>query len=644
MAASYHDRVPSARVMSSRLLTIAIAMVVVACGSSPRRARRPGQEYLAKIVIEGNTALDSDTLIDGLSLHRAQQRGRGIDEYQLSLDVQRIESAYLRRGYLGVTVETRIEHEGDAATLIFAVTEGPRAKAIVEITGLPPEVSQAQARDVVGIKDGSRFDYVAYDEAKIPLLALVENAGYAHAELDASVLADRQHNTATVRYVFDTGPRVTLGPIEVVGTSGRLAEAVLEHAGIAEGDTYSAKAITDGQVAIYGIGRFRTVKIDVDRSGLATVVPVRITVVEAKRNELKLGGGAAVDGSTYQIRGRGSLTHKGFPSPLTTLGAEFRPALTALRDDCTWYEVWTCELDPLIRLLGTIEQRDAFVRGLNGSVVGGLDYLALEAYTMKGARIRTELDLPLLLQRFQLSLGWQLLGYNFTHLDDAIDDATAHRIGIDHFERAGAFTQGVSADFRDSPTNPRFGVFAELKVAEGSSLAGSLYDYTQLTPDLRGYLPLGRVVLAARVRYGVIRGDVPPTERYFAGGASSQRGFAERRLSPLARGFDDDGDPISVVIGGAASLETGLEARTTFTPGGYLLGIVAFLDGGDVTETPSELDIGHLHWAAGIGLRPYYTAAGPIRLDFAYRLNRTGPGEPSEGSHWNWHLSLGEAF
>src|SRR5690606_3918101 len=140
MAASYHIDVPSVRVMSSRLLALFMAITVAACSSSSRRPRRPGQEYLAAIEMTGNTAIETDALVRGLSLDRARRGGRGIDEYQLSLDVQRIESAYQRRGYLNVVVDPRVEREGDAATLIFDITEGPQATAIVDISGLPTDI------------------------------------------------------------------------------------------------------------------------------------------------------------------------------------------------------------------------------------------------------------------------------------------------------------------------------------------------------------------------------------------------------------------------------------------------------------------------------------------------------------------------
>jgi hypothetical protein len=38
------------------------------------------------------------------------------------------------------------------------------------------------------------------------------------------------------------------------------------------------------------------------------------------------------------------------------------------------------------------------------------------------------------------------------------------------------------------------------------------------------------------------------------------------------------------------------------------------------------------------------TVVGPVRTDFGYRLNRTGPDDPEPLSKWAFHLSLGEAF
>jgi outer membrane protein assembly factor BamA len=214
------------------------------------------------------------------------------------------------------------------------------------------------------------------------------------------------------------------------------------------------------------------------------------------------------------------------------------------------------------------------------------------------------------------------------------------QIGIDHPEMVGAYEQSLIADFRDHPIEPRWGLYAEMKVTEGTRFAGGSYEYQQVSPELRGYVPIGPVVLAARARYGAIFGGVPPTERYYAGGSVSQRGFSERELSPSVTG-PVNGTTITVPYGGAGLLDNSVEARFPLaTVKSMPLGGVVFLD---VTDKPSELSLARLNYALGFGLR-LKTIIGPARFDFGYRLNRTGPMDPEPGSKYAFHLSLGEAF
>jgi outer membrane protein assembly factor BamA len=180
--------------------------------------------------------------------------------------------------------------------------------------------------------------------------------------------------------------------------------------------------------------------------------------------------------------------------------------------------------------------------------------------------------------------------------------------------------------------------------------AGGQFNYFEAIGDVRGFVPLpARAVLAMRGRYGGIWGDIPMTERLFSGGAVSQRGFSERRLAPFVHGatFKPDGSVSGsayVPYGGGGLIETSVEARVPVTTVRSMpLGFVAFLDGGDVTETPGELDVGNLNWAVGGGLR-LVTAIGPVRLDVGYRLNRTGDGNPDPNQHFAYHLTIGEAF
>ena len=82
------------------------------------------------------------------------------------------------------------------------------------------------------------------------------------------------------------------------------------------------------------------------------------------------------------------------------------------------------------------------------------------------------------------------------------------------------------------------------------------------------------------------------------------------------------------------------EARIPLRGG---LGAVAFLDGGNVWHTVSDMDLSQMRGSVGFGLR-YRSPVGPIRIDLGFKLDRrmlpTGERERPTA----FHISLGQAF
>jgi outer membrane protein assembly factor BamA len=382
------------------------------------------------------------------------------------------------------------------------------------------------------------------------------------------------------------------------------------------------------------MGRFSTAQVQPD-PGEGEVVNVKIAVSEGASHQVTLGGGFGIDPISYEVRGRAGYVVSGFPTPLETLTLDFRPAYAYLRDGSGY--------EPRMRALVRLEREDLFFTYATGTAEVGYDYLAYEAYTLYGPRAELGYVARLGTRHLKLRVGYLIHRYDFTKPSPLLDAGLQMQIGIDHAETVGAFQQSLIADFRDHPLEPRLGFYAEIQVTEGTPLALGSYTYEQIVPEVRGYVPVGPVVLAARARYGAFYGGVPPTERFFGGGATSQRGFSERELAPFVHGMVN-GTTINVPYGGAGLIDTSIEARfPIMTVRAMPLGGVVFLDGGDVTETTSELSLSHLNYAAGVGLR-LKTVVGPVRADFGYRLNRTGPADPEPGSTFAFHLSLGEAF
>ena len=133
---------------------------------------------------------------------------------------------------------------------------------------------------------------------------------------------------------------------------------------------------------------------------------------------------------------------------------------------------------------------------------------------------------------------------------------------------------------------------------------------------------------------------MPITERYYGGGMASQRGFPQRALSPSLPSTDLTR---LIAVGGAGLIEESIEARPARRAQGRRSrrGRVPRRRRRHVHRERARS--ANQHVAAGAGLR-LLTPIGPIGVDVAYRLNRTGPGEPYAGHHWNALIAVGEAF
>ncbi|HSD87801.1 MAG TPA: BamA/TamA family outer membrane protein [Kofleriaceae bacterium] len=589
------------------------------------------------IKFEGNTAIEAKDLRNGLALQRVQRLGASPDPYLVVVDGERVRGEYLRRGFLEVDVRSRVERHGEATTVIYTIQEGPRATTRVMITGLPndPELQQ-NVRDALPIKDGQPFSYQPYDDAKERMLGIIEDAGYAHAQLNAHVVVDRIKHEATIHLQYEVGPKCRFGTIDVVGVEGQLADSVRARVAFEPGQQYSSAAIAETQRNIYDLRRFSTVRVLPDKTG-EEVINVRISLARSARHELGLGGGVGMDPAIYEVRGRSSYSIIGWPFPLTDVSVELRPAYAMLRDGSGY--------EPRIRAMTRLRRIDLFHPYVTGEVEGGYNYLTVEAYTSYGPRARLGLSSPIFTKALHLRAGWEIERLDFRQISPLIDPALQMQLGLDDTEQIGVYTQSVLLDLRDNPIEPRLGVYSEIRVDEGTPYAGGGDTFFRVTPEARGYVPIPRLpfVVAVRARGGRFYGDIPVTERYYSGGSTTQRGFGERRLSPSLTG-EVDGKMREVPIGGAELFESNIELRTQL---GHVKGMgvggVTFLDGGDVVDKGQHVDLSNLHWAAGLGLR-VFTIVGALRADLGYRLNRTGLGNPDPGSHFAFHLSIGEAY
>jgi outer membrane translocation and assembly module TamA len=131
----------------------------------------------------------------------------------------------------------------------------------------------------------------------------------------------------------------------------------------------------------------------------------------------------------------------------------------------------------------------------------------------------------------------------------------------------------------------------------------------------------------------VIR-DLPASERFFAGGDTTIRGYALDSVG-APNTISSEGFP----IGGSALVILNVELRT---PVWRDVGAAFFVDGGNVFARVSEFSVGDLRGGTGFGLR-YRSPIGPIRIDLGFKMDRRVIGGRLE-PRTALHFSIGQAF
>jgi outer membrane protein insertion porin family len=129
--------------------------------------------------------------------------------------------------------------------------------------------------------------------------------------------------------------------------------------------------------------------------------------------------------------------------------------------------------------------------------------------------------------------------------------------------------------------------------------------------------------------------ELPASERFFAGGDTTVRGFALDRL-----GAEETLDPQGFPQGGNGMTIFNLETRAPYWKN---LQLVWFLDAGNVFRRVSDISLADLRFASGLGFR-YRSPIGPLRVDWGWKLStQLLQGGGRERSNV-LHISLGQAF
>lgn len=513
------------------------------------------------------------------------------------------------RGFFDPVIEGTVRSEEDL-TPVLRIDPGKRFK-IGEL-GVHYQGDALSSEDIAAAREALEL---ATGENAIPLSVLrdeqllldaLRDLGYPFADSQPrTVIGDREAGTLDVTYNIVSGDRVRFGKIIYPDDITTKVTYLRRLESFEEGELYDPE-----NLALYSARLDETRLFDIANAALSelptgytedgdAIHDIVVSLTERERNTVALGVALATDtglGLTAEFSRR-NLTRRGDLFVATVNLAELEQFL-----DIQWRRPNEFGYGRSLVLSSRIgnEETDGFDRqavsvGAGFEVTRSADFTY--GYGVTGALI---------------------------HEKDDFGERDLQLIGL---------YANMRLDRADSVLNPTKGWRLDGRIEPSVSFGGEESQFIRGESQLRAYFPFGnekRLIAAGRVKVGTVWGAdidaLPSTARFFAGGGGSVRGYAYQAIGPRSA----DNDP----LGGRALLEGSAELRWRFRE---KLGLVAFLDGGSVSdsETPGFDD---LRFGAGLGVR-YDTPAGPLRVDIATPLDRTRNDDPVQ-----IYIALGQAF
>ena len=637
------------------------ALIVLTGIVSLARAADP-QPYRVELAPTGNGALDST--LKTTSQLAALRKSAPVDPFGLIArargDIDRLRTVLEGFGYyqgsVSITINGLVLDDPKLGDILSALPKENDAVCRVsfnlgplyhlgniQIDGSVPD----SARGSLGLASGAPAIATDVLAGGARLLTALENQGYAFAKVDPPVAGeDPRKHALNVTFHVVTGPHVQIGEIRFEGLKRVHERLVRRRLLLHTGEPYSALAVERARKDLLTLGVFASVNVRLaDSPDGEGRVPVTFQMEERPRHAVSLsgayssdlGGSAGVNWSDRNVRGNAeqlnlSATVINLGGTATTgvgydTSAKYVLPEFAHRDQSLQFAVGAIK-----QALQAYEQKAVtsgvtLSRKLSSVWTGTVGISAVrETITQEG--IAQDYTL------FALPLG---VLYDSTDLPSPLSDAT----------------HGVRASLTLAPTRSHGHLDTTFYITQFS-----IADYLDLHRLFR--TERGRSVLAVRALLASALGatvsvetidgvqvrvpDLPPDQRFYAGGSGTVRGYRYQSVGPEF----PDGNP----VGGTALSAINVEFRQRF---GRNFGAALFADAGAVGEKLSPLS-GLIHggrcssgasspsttncWAVGVGagLR-YYTPIGALRLDLAVPTYR----RPND-DRFGVYIGLGQAF
>lgn len=580
--------------------------------------------------------------------------------------IRHITELYEADGYLDAKVgPAQLQRIGkDRASVSIPVSEGPRTMLhAVELRGALT-LSPRQLLTAAGLQRGQPFSYLRLEEARLHMLDLYRENGYAFAKIDPQVRFSRDRTRAEIEIDIVERFPVEVADIVIEGADRTSHPFIRGLVKFERGDIYRPSLARESQEQLADLGIFTGVSVALQDPELpARKKSVLVTINERRNQYLDLSAGVS---SGQGVRGGFEYGYRNLFGHAVGLAlrVQLSHQLFFIDDEIQRrFEELSIEerlerrislglVIPRPPLLGPVRTAIDLVHVRDNERDFGLDNNAVAlTFTYRPAR------------RVTTTFGGDLENNNVDlFVSEALNDYLA-RTSDPRLRRLLRVPEGsstlvagrtsVAYDKRDSPFNPSTGYFVSTTAEVARTLTTQepkatvvveefKSRFVKLSATASAYVPVTKgVVLAGQARVGRIVHLTPdsktyPNRAFFLGGVDTMRGYFQDEMIPqdVAEEIIADPmlDPNAVVRSGDAFLLVRSELR--FPIYGQLQGGL-FTDVGNLWADPSNLNPFELRPTGGAGLR-LGTPVGPIAVDYGILFERRRAlGEPFGTLHFS---------
>ncbi|MBP7793356.1 MAG: outer membrane protein assembly factor BamA [Candidatus Goldbacteria bacterium] len=581
-----------------------------------------------KITATGNKVFSVDKIKGSMDTKEEGWFVSGVfDDDKFIEDLKKILKSYYQEGYVKAKINNytygeidinrdkiiknyvKMDEQTGSITIEIPIDEGIKYTVNkIEITGNEIFNSE-QLLNKIDTKPGKPYDKIKFENDMNIIKSLYAGKGYIFTQIKDTYVYDDDLGTVDIGLKITEGSVAYINKIKIRGNYVTKEKVIRRELYLDEGEPFDANKIRKAQENIYNLGFFDNIMIDTEMVDIDKLNLI-FEVVERKTGNIGLGAGySTVEGLIGYIQ----LMQSNLFGEAKAFSADVQFGNQKKSWQLSYKDPWL------------------FDRPISFGV-GLWNTFKNTAYNNQGYDVDS--------YGFDLTFGRRFGLFHKVYLtyryeQDKYSNIRSDLVSIvpEDVSQISSITPMYVFDSRDNVFDASHGFYANASLQIGGGLFGADYNYVKSNIDLRYFIPSfwrfvfalhGRIGYATGYDWGSGESVVPVSEKFYAGGTDTVRGYEERGLGPAG--------------GGNFLIVTNLEYKLKIVE--RVLTAVVFYDSGNCWNNFDEVDWQNPYLPSSLGFGVRLTIPGTVmvlRLDWGYALDNSIPGGKI-------HFNIGNIF